>query len=164
MTTCARASGRVWRVPEKTMEQLDSEGRIFHTKNGMPLIKSDLDESEDQALGDLWTDIAPVVSWSKERVGYDTQKREGLLERIITLASDPGDLASSATASGFSNRFVEPITRSDERATRTPPPAIGRMRSSGGCGAGSAARIHPCARAGHIDQVPEQPHGDAARS
>jgi adenine-specific DNA-methyltransferase len=85
---------RVWRVPESTMARLDSEGRVFYTKNGIPRIKRYLDESKGQALADLWTDILPVVSWSTERVGYDTQKPEGLLDRVITLASDPGDLVA----------------------------------------------------------------------
>jgi adenine-specific DNA-methyltransferase len=56
---------RVWRVPETTMTRLDAEGRVFYTKNGVPRIKRYLDESKGQALGDLWTDILPVVSWSK---------------------------------------------------------------------------------------------------
>jgi DNA modification methylase len=85
---------RIWRVPEATMAELESEDRIFYTKNGIPRIKRYLDESKGQALGDLWTDIQPVVSWSKERVGYDTQKPEGLVTRIIELASDPGDLVA----------------------------------------------------------------------
>jgi len=101
---------RIWRVPETTMTRLDSEGRVFYTRNGIPRIKRYLDESKGQALGDLWTDILPVVSWSKERVGYDTQKPEGLLDRIITLASDPDDLvadffAGSGTTAAVAERL-----------------------------------------------------------
>jgi len=85
---------RVWRVPERTMQKLDADERIFYTRNGIPRIKRYLDESKGQALGDLWTDILPVVSWSTERAGYDTQKPEALLQRVIELASDPGDLVA----------------------------------------------------------------------
>jgi adenine specific DNA methylase Mod len=103
---------RVWRVPEYTMERLDTERRIFYTRNGIPRIKRYLDEAKGQALGDLWTDILPVVSWSSERVGYDTQKPEGLLERIITLASDPGDLvADFFVGSGTSAAVAERLGR-----------------------------------------------------
>jgi Adenine specific DNA methylase Mod len=84
---------RIWRVPEKTMAELDSKDRIFYTKNGIPRIKRYLDESKGQALGDLWTDIQPVVSWSKERAGYDTQKPEGLLNRIID-GLDPSNVVT----------------------------------------------------------------------
>jgi hypothetical protein len=87
---------RIWRVPEETMTRLDTEGRIFYTRNGMPRIKRYLDESKGQPLGDLWTDILPVVSWSKERVGYPTQKPVQLLTRIISMASHPGDIVLDA--------------------------------------------------------------------
>jgi site-specific DNA-methyltransferase (adenine-specific) len=42
-------------------------------------------------LGDVW-DIPYLNPKARERVGYPTQKPVLLLERIITLASDPGDL------------------------------------------------------------------------
>jgi hypothetical protein len=104
---------RVWRVPEETMKRLDAEGRVFYTKNGIPRIKRYLDESKGQALGDLWTDILPVVSWSTERVGYDTQKPEGLLDRIISLATDPGDLVADVfVGSGTTPVVAERLGRS----------------------------------------------------
>ncbi len=103
---------RVWRVPETTMARLDSEDRVFYTKNGIPRIKRYLDESKGQALGDLWTDILPVVSWSTERVGYDTQKPEALLERVMALASDPGDLvADFFCGSGTTPAVAEKLGR-----------------------------------------------------
>jgi hypothetical protein len=45
-------------------------------------------------LQDIWADVLPVVSWSKERLGYDTQKPEALLSRIIELSTDPGDVVA----------------------------------------------------------------------
>ena len=83
---------RLWRIPEVTMRRLDKEGRIFYTKNGMPRLKRYLDEAKGQPLSDVWQDIFPVVSWSKERVGYDTQKPEGLLRRILSASSNSNDL------------------------------------------------------------------------
>ena len=74
------------------MRRLDKEGRIFYTKNGMPRLKRYLDEAKGQPLSDVWQDIFPVVSWSKERVGYDTQKPEELLRRILSASSNSNDL------------------------------------------------------------------------
>jgi site-specific DNA-methyltransferase (adenine-specific) len=42
-------------------------------------------------LGDVW-EIGIVAPVSKERTGYPTQKPEGLLERLISALSEPGDL------------------------------------------------------------------------
>ncbi|NJL95508.1 MAG: site-specific DNA-methyltransferase [Anaerolineae bacterium] len=40
----------------------------------------------------VWTDIAPINSQARERLGYPTQKPLPLLERIISLSSNPGDV------------------------------------------------------------------------
>jgi len=41
---------------------------------------------------DVWTDIQPIAPSAKARLGYPTQKPEGLLERIISASSNPGDI------------------------------------------------------------------------
>jgi site-specific DNA-methyltransferase (adenine-specific) len=83
---------RIWRVPEKTMEQLEQDGRIFYTKNGIPRIKRYLDESEGLPIQDTWTDIEALRSWHQERLNYPTQKPEAILERIIIASSNEKDL------------------------------------------------------------------------
>ena len=83
---------RVWRVPQTTMERLDSENRLFYTRNGMPRIKRYLDESQGLPGQDVWTDIEALRSWHRERLGYPTQKPEALLSRIITASSNEGDI------------------------------------------------------------------------
>ena len=40
----------------------------------------------------MWTDIFPINSQAKERLGYPTQKPEALLERIIRSSSNEGDV------------------------------------------------------------------------
>jgi site-specific DNA-methyltransferase (adenine-specific) len=52
------------------------------TKNGQ----------ECRALSNVWTDISPIVPWSKERVKHPTQKPIQLMERIITIFSNENDL------------------------------------------------------------------------
>ncbi len=83
---------RVWRVPVKTMEQLDAEGRIFYTRNGIPRIKRYLDEAKGNPVQDVWPDIQSLRSWHNERLGYPTQKPQALLERIIQASSNEGDV------------------------------------------------------------------------
>jgi len=83
---------RVWRVPEKTMCRLDTEGRIFYTRNGIPRIKRYLDEAKGLPAQDVWTDIQALRSWHQERLGYPTQKPEDLLARIILASSNEADL------------------------------------------------------------------------
>ncbi|MDE2787705.1 MAG: DNA methyltransferase [Chloroflexota bacterium] len=83
---------RVWRVPVETMERLDSEGRVFYTRNGIPRIKRYLDEAKGNPVQDVWTDVQSLRSWHQERLGYPTQKPEALLERIINASSNEGDV------------------------------------------------------------------------
>ncbi|HEU5341116.1 DNA methyltransferase [Edaphobacter sp.] len=83
---------RVWRVPVATMERLDSENRVFYTRNGIPRFKRYLDESKGMPAQDVWTDIESLKSWMAERLGYPTQKPEALLERILRASSNEGDL------------------------------------------------------------------------
>jgi site-specific DNA-methyltransferase (adenine-specific) len=45
-----------------------------------------------RALSNVWTDISPIVPWSKERVSHPTQKPIQLMERIITIFSNENDL------------------------------------------------------------------------
>jgi DNA modification methylase len=82
---------RVWRVPQTTMERLDSENRVFYTRNGIPRMKRYLDESKGMPAQDVWTDIESLKSWMAERLGYPTQKPEALLERILKASSNEGD-------------------------------------------------------------------------
>jgi DNA modification methylase len=49
------------------------------------------DESRGLPRRDVW-DISIIAGFSKERLGYPTQKPEALLERIIQVSSNEGDL------------------------------------------------------------------------
>ncbi|MCR8667944.1 site-specific DNA-methyltransferase [Aestuariibaculum sp. M13] len=68
------------------------KGLIEFSDNGNPKKKMFLDDVKGTAIGDIWTDIFPLNSMSKERTDYPTQKPEKLLERIITTYTNPGDL------------------------------------------------------------------------
>jgi site-specific DNA-methyltransferase (adenine-specific) len=82
----------LWRVPEETMRRLDAEGRLHFTRAGGIRLKRYLDDIRGVVLQALWDDIPPINSQAKERLGYATQKPEALLERIIRVSSNEGDL------------------------------------------------------------------------
>ena len=86
-----------WRFPETRMLELEREERIaFPQKaNGVPGLKRYLEGNKGQVPGNVWTDIPLVLpknAYTKERLGYPTQKPLALLERIIKASSNPGDL------------------------------------------------------------------------
>lgn len=75
------------------MERAIAEGRVVQTRPGnVPQMKRYLDEMRGKPLDDVWTDVAPINSQARERLGYPTQKPIALLERIVRLASNPGDV------------------------------------------------------------------------
>jgi site-specific DNA-methyltransferase (adenine-specific) len=87
------AKGNHWKFTIENLEKLDRKGRIYWPPGGgWPAYKRYLDEVKGVPIQDLWTDIPPINAQAKERLGYPTQKPEGLLERIINLSSNPGDL------------------------------------------------------------------------
>ncbi len=82
-----------WKFAIETLEKLDATGRIYWPPGGgWPAYKRYLDEVQGVPIQDVWTDIPPINSQAKERLGYPTQKPEALLERIIKLSSNEGDL------------------------------------------------------------------------
>ncbi|MGV0026415.1 DNA methyltransferase [Phormidesmis priestleyi] len=79
------------------MQKAYEAGLVIQTKPGtVPQLKRYLDEQEGVCLGDSWTDIPPLNSQAKERLGYPTQKPEALLERIIQASSNEGDVILDA--------------------------------------------------------------------
>ena len=87
---------RLWRCPMETMQRLESEGKLFYTRNGIPRLKRYLDEAKGMPVQDVWTDVEALRSWHNEKLGYPTQKPEALLERIINASSNPGDVVLDA--------------------------------------------------------------------
>ena len=83
-----------WRYSRETMAGLDSDGRIWYpdSKSKRPQLKRYLRETAGPLMNSVWTDISPINSQARERLGYATQKPMALLERIIAASSNPGDL------------------------------------------------------------------------
>jgi site-specific DNA-methyltransferase (adenine-specific) len=84
---------RVWRWTRERMQAAYEAGLVIQTRPGaVPQLKRYLDEQRGRPLGDVWSDIEPLNSQARERLGYPTQKPEILLERIIRLATNEGDV------------------------------------------------------------------------
>ena len=84
---------RYWQYSKENMQKLYEEGKIYQGSEGqVPRKKMYLDESQGIPLQDIWTDIVPVQGGATENWNYPTQKPELLLERIIKLATNEGDL------------------------------------------------------------------------
>jgi DNA modification methylase len=84
---------RHWRYSREKMQQLIDEGRIIQTRPGtVPQYKRYLDEMPGVSIQNLWDDIPVINNRSKELLGYPTQKPLALLERIITVSSNEGDV------------------------------------------------------------------------
>jgi len=88
------AKGRHWAIPPSELDKLDAAGRVHWPQKagGMPRLKQYLEDLPGVPIQDVWTDIPPMHNLSPERLGYPTQKPEQLLERIIALSSNPGDV------------------------------------------------------------------------
>ncbi len=83
-----------WMITKEKMEQWDREGRIHfpQNKNGRLRRKSYADELMGMPIQNLWDDIEQLDAHDAERLGYQTQKPEALLERISKASSNEGDI------------------------------------------------------------------------
>ena len=86
--------GRHWAYATVELERFDREGRIHwpRKRTGMPRLKRYLDEQPGVPLQDVWTDIRPIHNLADERMGYATQKPLKLLERIVQVSTNEGNV------------------------------------------------------------------------
>ena len=52
---------------------------------------------EYRALSNVWTDISPLVPWSKEKVNHPTQKPIQLMDRLVKVFTNEGDVVLDFT-------------------------------------------------------------------
>jgi len=103
-----------WRYSIDTMQRLHNEGRIWYPKEKgkRPRLKRFVEDMPGVPLGDVWGDIHPVNSQAQQRLGYDTQKPEALLERIIRSSSDEGSIVLDCfVGSGTTAAVAEKLKR-----------------------------------------------------
>ena len=105
-------AGKHWIWSQERIDEGLRQGLIVFSKEGMPSVKRYLDEVEGNFVEDIWSDIAPMNSMSKERVDYPTQKPEALLERIVKATSNEGDLVLDCfCGSGTAAAVAEKLKR-----------------------------------------------------
>ena len=92
--TISPPPGTHWRYSQEKIDELLTRGLIVFTSTGQPNYKRYLDESKGSALQSLWMDINPLNPQALERLDYATQKPEALLDRIIQVSCNEGDLVA----------------------------------------------------------------------
>jgi DNA modification methylase len=87
--------GRYWAYSKENMQRLEKEGRIAYSRTGTPMYKRYLDEMRGKPVQDIWDDVRGLGGLGgrkEERLGFATQKPLALLERIVGVSSNPGDV------------------------------------------------------------------------
>ena len=74
----------------KKVESLVARGELDTSKYGRIVYR----DRELTVANDVWDDIQYLHSQAIERTGYATQKPESLLDRIVSISSDRGDLVA----------------------------------------------------------------------
>jgi adenine-specific DNA-methyltransferase len=113
--------GRYWRVSEQKLKELNEEGRIWWGPTGeaRPSIKRYLSEVSDLVPRTLWskTDVGSNRTSKNEMralfpgdASFDTPKPERLLAKVLTIATQPGDLVldsflGSATTAAVAHKM-----------------------------------------------------------
>ncbi len=86
--------GKHWIWSQEKIDEGMARGVIVFSRSGIPQVKRYLDDVAGHRIDDLWVDIKPIGSMAIERIGFETQKPEALLERIIKASSNEGDLVA----------------------------------------------------------------------
>jgi len=89
-----RVPTKGWSISKEVMEKWDREGRLAFPDDKSKTInrKIYLDEYQGQPISSLWTDVFVINPMSGERLDFDGQKPEELIERVFRLTTHEGDL------------------------------------------------------------------------
>lgn len=94
------------------LDVLDDAGYIAWPDklDGFPRYKKYLHRAKGRAVGDLWTDINVINSQAVERTKFPTQKPEALVQRILNMGSNSGDIvldcfAGSGTTAAVAHKM-----------------------------------------------------------
>ncbi|MDU7582379.1 site-specific DNA-methyltransferase [Aeromonas sp.] len=104
-------SGNFWRFSQKTFQEALADGRVYFGKSGdgLPVIKKYLSEIQGGMVPKTWWPSSEVGSNQSARRDhlrkllpniepFSTPKPEGLIQRIIQIATNPGDLVLDSFA------------------------------------------------------------------
>jgi DNA modification methylase len=94
-------------------EELKKQNRLRQSETAKyPEFKQYVWELKGRPIENIWDDINMINAMGGERLGYDTQKPEALLERIIKASSNEGDIvADFFCGSGTTGAVAEKLGR-----------------------------------------------------
>lgn len=99
-----------WHISRERMQTLHDDHRLEYNSSGIPRIKRYVSEMEGIPIRDVWDDISSIQG--SEKTKYATQKPVKLLERIVKLYSEEGDLCLDPFAgSGTLGRACKQLNR-----------------------------------------------------
>ncbi|ROS48790.1 site-specific DNA-methyltransferase [Frigoribacterium sp. PhB118] len=118
----APPSGRAWVYTKDRYEELVADNRVWFGKNGQagPALKSFLSEVQDGVVPQTWWDYAAVGhnQEAKKEIKelfpgldpFDTPKPERLMQRVLHIATNPGDIvldcfAGSGTTAAVAHKM-----------------------------------------------------------
>jgi len=122
--------GSFWRVPEETLWELDADSRIFWGEDGnnVPRIK--------RFLSEVQQGLVPQTVWDHDEVGhtqeakqeylrvlsdkpvFTTPKPVELIQRIVHIATDPGDIILDSFAGSATTAEAILALNTTEKKTR----------------------------------------------
>lgn len=102
---------RQWHCSIEMMRDRHEKNQLKYNKNGIPRFKKYVDQLSGIPIRDLWCDISQIQKGEKRN--YATQKPIKLLDRIIKMFSNEGDIVLDAFAgSGTTGRSAIKNNRS----------------------------------------------------
>ncbi len=108
-------TGRHWAWTQDRINEQFKLGNVVVGPQGAVYQKRYLDKTDGQVVGSLWIDEdvrIGLMDSSKEAVGYDTQKPERLLQRVVQSATSPDALIADFFAgSGTTAAVAEKLGR-----------------------------------------------------
>lgn len=84
--------GKHWQYTPDKLDEMDARGEIYWSPTGNPRRKIFLDDSAGVPVQDIWLDYRDAHNQNIRITGYPTEKNPGLLERVISASSNPGDV------------------------------------------------------------------------
>jgi len=84
--------GKHWQYTPETLDELDSSGMMYWSKNGNPRKKVYLTKDKKIPLTDYWQNYRDAHHQSIMITGYPTEKNFDMLKMIVSASSEPGDL------------------------------------------------------------------------
>lgn len=95
----AGAAGRARGRMKSHMRRAEEGGRAYYARESGGKVYRYF-EDEIVSIGDVWTDIPEIGARDDERTGWEGQRPEALISRMIAASSAPGDIVCDVMSAG----------------------------------------------------------------